>query len=321
MTPLIIGFVVFIGVAALVGGVAIALRDRGPTKAEDRLDMFTGTGHPPGAGKGNESSLLSHPLDDIPGFAENLLNKFGNFTRIFEQADTSLTMPRFLLISSIMALVGAGFGAFLGIHPGILPVLGIVMGMLPLMWLLMRRKRRMKAFACQLPDALDMLSRALRAGQSLPAGFNMVAGEMSPPIGREFGRVFEEQNLGISMEESLEGMTERIPNLDLKFFATAVILQRQTGGDLAEILDKIGHLIRERFQIWGQIQALTGEGRLSGVVLLGLPIVLFFTVYYLNTEYVMLLFTDPMGKKMLAGAVVMQVLGAVVIRKIINIKV
>jgi len=321
MTPLLIGLVVFIGVAALVGGVAMVLRDRGPSKAEDRLDMFTGIGSPAGAEKANQSSVLSQPLDDIPGFAENLLNKFGNFTRIFEQADTSLTMPRFLLISSIMALVGAGLGAVLRVHPGILPVLGIVMGALPLLWLLMRRKRRMKAFACQLPDALDMLSRALRAGQSLPAGFNMVAGEMSPPIGTEFGRVFEEQNLGISMDESLEGMTERIPNLDLKFFATAVILQRQTGGDLAEILDKIGHLIRERFQIWGQIQALTGEGRLSGVVLLGLPIVLFFGVYYLNTEYVMLLFTDPFGRKMLAGAVVLQVIGALVIRKIINIKV
>ena len=321
MTPLIIGLVVFVGVAALVGGVAVAMRDRGPTKAEDRLSMFTGIGASPGAQKSAESSVLSQPLDEIPGFSENVLNKFGNFTRIFEQADTSLTMPRFLLISTIMAAVGVGFGVFMGLHAGILPVLGIVMGVLPLMWLLMRRKKRMKAFACQLPDALDMLSRALRAGQSLPAGFNMVADEMSPPIGMEFGRVFEEQNLGIAMEESLQGMTERIPNLDLMFFSTAVILQRQTGGDLAEILDKIGHLIRERFQIWGQIQALTGEGRLSGVVLLALPILLFFGVYFLNTEYVMLLFTDPLGRKMLAGAVVMQVIGALVIRKIINIKV
>jgi tight adherence protein B len=321
MTPLIIGFAAFVGVAALVGGVAMVLRDRGPTKVEDRLDMFTGIGPRSGADKARESSVLAQPLDTIPSFAENLLNRFGNFTRIFAQADTTLTMPRFLMISGIMAVVGAGFGLVVGIHPGIVPLLGLFMALLPLFWLLMRRKKRMKAFASQLPDALDMLSRALRAGQSLPAGFSMVAGEMSPPLGKEFGRVFEEQNLGISMEESLEGLTERIPNLDLKFFATAVVLQRQTGGDLAEILDKIGHLIRERFQIWGQIQALTGEGRLSGVVLLGLPIVLFFVVYYLNTEYVMLLFTDPMGKKMLAGAVVMQVIGALVIRKIINIKV
>jgi tight adherence protein B len=123
------------------------------------------------------------------------------------------------------------------------------------------------------------------------------------------------------MEQSLREMTERIPNLDLKFFVTAVILQRQTGGDLAEILDKIGELIRERFRIWGQVQALTGEGRLSGIVLLALPFLLFFTVYYLNPKYLMTLFTDPMGTKMLISAIVMQILGALTIRKIINIKV
>ena len=112
-----------------------------------------------------------------------------------------------------------------------------------------------------------------------------------------------------------------IPNLDLKFFATAIILQRQTGGDLAEILDKIGHLIRERFKIWGQVQALTGEGRLSGIVLLALPPVLFAVVYRMNPDYLMLLFTDDLGKKMLVGGIVSQLFGALVIRKIVNIRV
>jgi tight adherence protein B len=149
----------------------------------------------------------------------------------------------------------------------------------------------------------------------------MVASEVSAPLGKEFGRVFEEQNLGIPLEEALESLTERVPNLDLKFFATALVLQRQTGGDLAEILDKIGSLIRERFQIWGQVQALTGEGRLSGVVLMGLPFVLFLALYKLNPDYVMVLFTDPMGRRMLAFAVVLQVLGALCIRKIVDIKV
>ena len=127
-----------------------------------------------------------------------------------------------------------------------------------------------RKFAAQLPEALELIARALRAGHSLAAGINLVATEMSAPIAVEFGRTFEEQNLGIPMEEALESLTKRVPNLDLKFFSTAIILQRQTGGDLAEILDKIGHLIRERFKIWGQVQALTGEGRLSGIVLLGL---------------------------------------------------
>ncbi|MBU4399107.1 MAG: type II secretion system F family protein, partial [Planctomycetes bacterium] len=190
-----------------------------------------------------------------------------------------------------------------------------------LIWLLWRRKRRLKAFASQLPDALEMISRTLRAGQSLGFGFNMVSTEMPLPISKEFGRVFEEQNLGIQIDETLRDMTERIPNLDLKFFVTALILQRQTGGDLAEILDKIGALIRDRFRIWGQVQALTGEGRLSGVVLLALPFVLFVAVYQLNPEYVMVLFNDPLGTKMLAVGAIMQVIGALVIRKIVNIKV
>jgi tight adherence protein B len=116
-------------------------------------------------------------------------------------------------------------------------------------------------------------------------------------------------------------LTKRIPNLDLKFFATAIVLQRQTGGDLAEILDKIGHLIRERFQIWGQVQALTGEGRLSGIVLLALPPALFAVVYRMNPDYLMLLFTDDLGKKMLVGGIVSQLFGALMIRKIVNIRV
>jgi tight adherence protein B len=193
--------------------------------------------------------------------------------------------------------------------------------MLPIAWLMFRRKRRLAKFAAQLPEALELTARALRAGHSLAAGFRLVASEMSEPIGSEFGRVFEEQNLGIPFEEALEGLTERVPNLDLKFFATAVVLQRQTGGDLAEILDKIGTLVRERFKIWGQVQALTGEGRLSGIVLLALPPLLFVCVYRMNPDYLMLLFTDDMGKKMLLGGIVMQLVGALVIRKIVNIRV
>jgi tight adherence protein B len=192
---------------------------------------------------------------------------------------------------------------------------------LPLVWLVMRRRKRLKKFAAQLPDALELMSRALRAGHSLAAGMNLVGSEMPAPIAIEFNRVFEEQNLGIPMDEAMRSLTERVPNLDLKFFVTAVVLQRQTGGDLAEILDKIGHLIRERFTIWGQVQALTGEGRLSGIVLLALPPLLFLAVYYLNPDYCMVLFTDVLGQKMLAVAVFLQILGALVIKKIINIKV
>jgi len=208
-----------------------------------------------------------------------------------------------------------------GLNPLLIPLVGLTFAFLPFFYLILRRTMRMNKFAAQLPDALELIARALRAGHSLQAGFDLVAKEMIDPMGHEFSRAFEEQNLGISMEDALRNMTARIPNLDLKFFATAIILQRQTGGDLAEILDKIGHLIRDRYQIRGQVQSLTGEGRLSGVVLLGLPPVLFITVYRMSPEYMMVLFSDELGKQMLIGAVILQFVGALVIRKIVNIKV
>jgi tight adherence protein B len=313
----------FIGVATLVGGAALLLRDKPASKIEDRLDLLTGVGGSPVSKDGapKEASILSQPLDDRPSIIESFLERFGNIDLLFQQADTNLTILKLLVISLVLAVAGVSIGTVVGIHLALAPILGGFMGSLPLLWILFRRKRRMKAFAAQLPDALEMLSRTLRAGQSLAFGFNMVATEMPAPIGREFGHVFEEQNLGIPLDETLRNLTHRIPNLDLKFFATAVILQRQTGGDLAEILDKIGSLVRDRFRIWGQVQALTGEGRLSGIVLLSLPVVLFVAVYQLNPDYIMVLFTDPMGTKLLTVAVIMQIIGALVIRKIVNIKV
>ena len=323
MHPILIAVLVFVGVVAIVGGVALLWREKPLQKIEDRLDLLTGANTPAAAKEGlaNKASILTQPLDDRPGIVETFMEQFGNIGLLFEQADTNLTIVKLLVISAVTALMGISLGVVARIHVALLPLVGLLLGMLPLVWLLWRRKRRLKAFASQLPDALEMISRTLRAGQSLGFGFSMVAAEMPLPISKEFGRVFEEQNLGIPMDETLRDMTGRIPNLDLKFFVTALILQRETGGDLAEILDKIGSLIRDRFRIWGQVQALTGEGRLSGVVLLALPFVLFVAVYQLNPEYVMVLFNDPLGTKMLAVGAIMQVFGALVIRKIVNIKV
>ncbi len=322
MSPILISAAAFVAVASLVGAVAFMLRGRSAGVAEDRLDVLTGAAAPGGAQDGLlEESVLARPLDDAPNIAENIMAHFGGANRLFEQADTNLTAAKFALISGAMCCGGTAVSIIAGFGLAAAVVIGFLTGFMPLMWLLWRRKRRLKKFAVQLPDALELISRALRAGHSLAAGFSLVHEEMPDPVSMEFGRVFEEQNLGIPMEDALNQMTARVPNLDLQFFATALILQRQTGGDLSEILDKIGHLIRERFKIWGQVQALTGEGRLSGVVLLALPPLLFLAVYRLNPDYIMLLFTDPMGKQMLAGAVVLQVVGALVIRKIINIKV
>ena len=311
---------VFLGVSALVGALLVFLSDKSGNKVEDRLDILTGI-KVSDAKEAQASSILNKPIDKQPGLLERFFSRFADIDLLFEQADVPFNLTKLALISLAFAGLGTAIGIIARIHYGILPALAVTLGLLPTAYVFWRRKRRMKAFAGQLPDAMEMLARALRAGQSLPAGFHAVSLEMAPPLGPEFGRVFEEQNLGISIEDSLEDMTERIPNVDLRFFATSVILQRQTGGDLAEILDKIGYLIRERFQIWGQVQALTGEGRLSGIILMALPILLFVAIYQLNPDYVNILFVHPLGKKMLVGAIVMQVIGALVIRKIVNIKV
>jgi len=323
MTALVVTIAVFVGVAALVGSMAIMVRGGGETKVEDRLEILTkGGGH----GSAEDSALLrqgslAEALAGQKNPIEEFFSQFGNLRLLFEQADTTMTMTKFLVMSLLFALAGCIVSLLAGLYFAMAPIVGMICGGFPLVWLLHRRKRRLKKFAAQMPEAMELIARALRSGHSLASAFDMVSHEMPEPIGKEFAQAYEEQNLGISLEEALESMTERVPNLDLKFFVTAIILQRQTGGDLAEILDKIGELIRDRYRIMGQVQALTGEGRLSGVVLLALPPVLFVAIWRINPDYATVLFTDPMGKKMLAGACLLMLLGALVIRKIVNIKV
>ncbi|MBS0207462.1 MAG: type II secretion system F family protein [Planctomycetes bacterium] len=320
MSPLLISITAFAAVAAMAWAVMQMFGDKDDDKLSDRLDMLAGKGATSKEPSLKET-LLIQPLDAAPGLIEALLNRFGKSRLLFQQADTKLTPSQFGMMSGGLAFLGMMVCVVARLPVWMVPVVALSAGVMPLMYLSMKRKRRLKLFGAQLPEALDLMGRALRSGHSLAASFELVQSELNAPIATEFGRVFEEQNLGLPIEEALEGLTERVPNMDLQFFCTAVVLQRTTGGDLAEILDKIGHLVRERFKIYGQVQALTGEGRLSGIVLLALPPVLFLAVYRLNPNYIMLLFDDPMGTKMLAGAVIMQVLGALVIRKIINIKV
>jgi tight adherence protein B len=324
MSPLIVSIVVFIGVSALVIGIAFTMRGDKEAEVEDRLSVLLGGKAKQGRSKTDPTQyaeLISSMRTDGTSAIERFISRYMNLRLLFEQADVQLPVPQFLIICGALAAVGLVLPTAAGMNVLFAPLVGGFLAVLPILWLLMRRKKRLRKFAAQLPEALELIARALRAGHSLAAGMNLVASEMSAPIATEFSRTFEEQNFGIPMEEALESLTNRVPNLDLKFFSTAIILQRQTGGDLAEILDKIGHLIRERFQIFGQVQALTGEGRLSGIVLLALPPVLFGVVYRMNPDYLMLLFTDELGKKMLVGGVLMQLFGALVIRKIVNIRV
>jgi tight adherence protein B len=316
MDPIVI--LPFVGVMAVVGVLAIVFRGNASAAAASRLDVLVGK-------RRNDASpeLLRSKIDfdaEARTLLEKIAGRIPNMQRFFEQADYH--KPNQLLI---VGLIAAGLTAtaswFARVPSFFVPLVGLLMFLAPWAWLWNRRRVRLKKFAAQLPDGLELVARALRAGHSLAAGMHVVAEEMPTPISVEFGRVYDEQNLGIPLEDALKNMTERVPNLDLRFFVTSVAIQRQTGGDLAEILDKIGYVVRERYRILGQVKALTAEGRLSGVVLIALPFVLFLVMLHLKPDYVAVLWTERAGIKMSVFALIMQVLGAIVIKKIVDIKV
>jgi tight adherence protein B len=319
MSPLILSVVIGVLVLGAVLALALSLGGKDEGRATERLDMLVGRR---GAKDSSADMLLKQSMQeaDAKNILDRLTPEFLNLTKQIEQADANVKP------SSLFGVgLGAGFvSTFLCVwmvNAYVAPIVGLLCLTGPFVWLYWKRKRRLDKFAAQLPEAMELAARALRAGHSLAAGLHVVAEEMTGPVSKEFGRVYEEQNLGISLEDALRGMTERVPNLDLKFFVTAVAIQRQTGGDLAEILDRIGYVVRERYKILGQVKALSAEGRLSGIVLIALPIVLFFLMLWMKPEYVAELWTDPLGIKMSIGALVLILIGAYAIKKIVDIKV
>lgn len=316
---LIIMIAAFVGVIALVVGLFMAFQGKSDSTLEARLAAFTGAAQP--SKKEITDQLLRDGMTTAQGFVGGVIQRFGKLPMFFRQADSPIKIEHFVFVCIGAAVIFALAAVVARAPSALVPVSGLLGFACPWLWLWWRRRARFAKFEKQLPDALELISRALRSGHSLSSGLNVVSTEMPAPISVEFRNVYDEQNLGISMEQALRNMLIRVPNMDLQFFVTAVAIQRQAGGDLAEILNKISYIVRERFKILGQVKALTGEGRISGVVLMGLPIALFFAVYYLNPDYVMLLFNREIGRQMITVAVIMQIVGAVVIKKIVDIKV
>ena len=319
MNPLIVSAVVFVGVTALIGLLAFVLRDQGP-QTSTRLDLLVGKRSRQDQ---QQADILRKSAfeNDKKSLLEALTPRLPSIQKLFEQAECHIKPSTLLGLGLLLAALGATVSVLAKLSWYLAPLNGLVMFSLPLIWLYFKRAHRLKKFGSQLPDALELVARALRSGQGLASAMHVCAEEMPDPIAGEFGRVFEEQNLGIPIEEALKSMCERVPNMDLRFFVTSVGIQRQTGGDLAEILDKIGYVVRERFRILGQVKALTGEGRLSGVVLIALPFGLFGFMLNAKPDYIEPLWTTDLGKKMSVAAIIAQVLGALTIRKIVNIKV
>jgi tight adherence protein B len=318
LNPTVISMMAFLAVSGIVGLLAFVFRDTTPRTAT-RLDLLVGKRRR----DEDQADILKDASfeNDKKSFLGLLTPNFLSPKKMFEQADCHIPPSTLFSIGLLMAVVGATVTLLAKVPWFFAPFSGMILFTIPWLWLWNKRRKRLKKFASQLPDALELVARALRAGHSLAAGMHVVAEEMPSPVADEFGRVYEEQNLGIPIEEAMKSMCDRVPNMDLRFFVTSVAIQRQTGGDLAEILDKIGYVVRERYRILGQVQALTGEGRLSGVVLIALPFALFAFMLHIKPDYVEALWTKPLGIKMSIFAIIAQILGAITIKKIVDIKV
>ncbi|HEX8685840.1 MAG TPA: type II secretion system F family protein, partial [Pyrinomonadaceae bacterium] len=194
-------------------------------------------------------------------------------------------------------------------------------GAAPWVHVLYKRARRLHAFLTQLPDALELMSRALSAGHAFAESLHMVSTEMPEPVATEFRKTYEEQNLGLSLKLALENLSERVPLLDLRFCITAIMIQRETGGNLAEILEKVSHTIRERFRILEDLNTLTTSSRMSAWILCGLPVFVALAVTIMNPDYMSVLWRDPRGHNLLYAAGFMQVTGMLIIRKILKIRI
>ena len=271
-----------------------------------------------------ESLIRKRAGDPTGGALDGVVGRLqvvSKLQRVLDQADIEWSAAKVLVNLTVLS-TAVGVGMVLA---GMSPVSALAAGagtmLLPVLYLTRRRKKRIKVLVEQLPDVFDLLGQALRAGHSLATAIQLVSEQLPDPIAGEFAQVFHEQNLGIKIEDALLNMANRVDQMDVRFFVTAVLIQRQTGGNLAEVLDKIGKVIRDRIQLFGMVQALTAEGRLSGWVLLALPVVVFFVSLVVNPAYARQLLDTPGGRLMLGTAIGMDLMGLAMIKKIVNIKV
>jgi tight adherence protein B len=241
--------------------------------------------------------------------------------RMLDQADLHITPSRLVMFSMMAGMLAALSVSVISASVVLMVVFGLLAASLPFIHVWWKRKKRFDAFLEHLPDALDLMSRALSAGHAFSEALHMVSAEMPEPIATEFRKTYEEQNLGLSLKLALENLTQRIPLLDLRMCVTAVLIQRETGGNLAEILEKVAYTIRERFRIMGDLKTLTTSSRMSAWLLCGLPIGVALVITVMNPEYMSVLWKDSRGHYLIGAAVFMQVTGMLIVRKILSIKI
>jgi tight adherence protein B len=245
--------------------------------------------------------------------------KIYQLDRLLLQAGSTLSVMHFCSICVIAACGGFLFATLL-----VLPWQGSLLMMavfifIPVLWLIRQRSKRIEKFNAQLPDAMDLISRSLRAGHSFSSALAMVGNESQEPISGEFKIVFDEISFGISTQNALLNLTARVPLPDVRYFVMAVIIQLETGGNLAELLNMLGQLIRQRYKLFGKIRVLAAEGKLSAMILVALPFVVAGALQALNPGYMNGLLLDPMGMKLIVGALALMVVGVLVMWRIVKI--
>ncbi len=264
-----------------------------------------------------DDSIGGHPLINQLLSSLDFIKRMDNMIR---QADIRITVTRLLAFSLVAGLM-AGLAAYTIVNPVFALLLAIPAAALPILHVSMQRKKRMRKFNAQLPDTLDLFGRSLAVGHAFSESLHQVASEMPDPISTEFRITFEEQKLGLSTKVALDRLAERVPLLDLRLCITAMHIQRETGGNLAEILEKVGETIRLRFKLMEDFRTMTTSARGSAWILCGLPIGIVALMTFINPDYMSVLLNDQRGHYILMIAAVLQFLGIVTIKKILAIKV
>jgi tight adherence protein B len=271
-----------------------------------------------------EVSLARQELmSEIP-WMDRLLLKLQSATRLKQyiaQADLEITVMRLLMFSGLAGFLAIMAMSFITTSTVLLIVFGLISAAMPLLHVWWKRRQRLNRFLELLPDALDLMGRALLAGHAFTEAMNMVSKETPEPIATELGRAYEEQNLGLSMKLALDNLCARVPLLDLRMAVTAIMIQRETGGNLGEILETVASTIRDRFRIMEDLKTLTTSSRMSAWLLCALPILVAVMVTVINPDYMSVLWKDPRGHNLIALALTMQVIGMLLVRKILQIKV
>lgn len=314
--------VLFVAVVFFLEGAYVLWNDyKGPEvrRLERRLRSLTA-----GDGSRETRSLLKVGLQGESTWLTRLLvasPRASALDRWLQQSGSNVSVGRFGLVCTLAGAMVALVAMVLRLPLPLALVLGGVGAAVPAIVVTIRRSRRLHRFDEQLPDCLDLIARALRAGHAFPSALQMVGAEAAEPVAGEFQTTFEEINYGVSVHDAMLNLARRVPSLDLRYFVVAVLLQRETGGNLAELLDNLSALIRRRFKLLGRIRVLAAEGKLSAYILIGLPFVTAATVYAVNPTFMSLLWTDSVGMRLSAGAMAMMALGAVVMWRIVKIRV